>query len=116
MSALGLLLVGLGGAFGAVGRFAVGRVLSGRRSLVAVNVAGSLLLGAVLAAPLSDGAVRFAGVGFCGAFTTFSSVAVEVATLAEDGRTGAAAALAVGTLLAALAAILLGAAAVGVLW
>lgn len=116
MTALGLLLVGVGGACGAVGRYAVGRVLSGRPSLVAVNVSGSLLLGAVLGAPLSSELVQLAGVGFCGAFTTFSSVAVEVATLTDDGRPGSAATLAVGTLLAALAAVLLGAAAVGMVW
>ncbi|GAB3414863.1 hypothetical protein GCM10027435_10330 [Haloparvum alkalitolerans] len=116
MTAVDLLLVGIGGACGAVGRHAVGRALSGRRSLVAVNVAGSLLLGAVLAAPLSPSAMRFAGVGFCGAFTTFSSVAVEVATLTDEGRSGAAAALAGGTLIAALSAVLLGAAAVEAAW
>ena len=43
-------------------------------------------------------------------------IVLAVATLTADGRPGAATALACGTLLAALAAVLLGAAVVGVLW
>ena len=104
------LAVGLGGSAGALARYAVGERIE-RRALdtLLVNVAGSLLLGVVLGAPVG-GAVRpAAGAGFCGAFTTFSSFAVETIRLAEDGRgTAAAVANAAGMLALALPAALLG--------
>ena len=103
------LAVGLGGSAGALARYAVGERIE-RRALdtLLVNVTGSLLLGVVLGAPVG-GAVRLAaGAGFCGAFTTFSSFAVETIRLAEDGRGTAAVANAAGMLALALPAALLG--------
>jgi CrcB protein len=103
------LAVGVGGATGALARYAVGEALE-RRALdtLVVNVLGSLLLGVVLGAPLG-GTVRLAaGAGFCGAFTTFSSFAVETVRLAEEGRGRAAAANAAVTLALALPATFLG--------
>jgi CrcB protein len=85
-----VLLVGAGGVVGAVSRYLVGRRLSGRRTTVAVNVAGSALLGLLVSLPLGDGVLLVAGTGFCGAFTTFSSFAVAVAEDATDGRLRAA--------------------------
>ena len=96
------LAVGGGGAVGAVCRHAVGLWLTGRRSLVAVNVAGSVALGGVLAAPIGPTVVLVAGVGFCGAFTTFSSFAVEAVRTAADGDLGTAVRFAVGTVLLAV--------------
>jgi CrcB protein len=110
------LAVGLGGAAGAVTRFAVGSAVERRAvDTVAVNVLGSFLLGAVLAAGLSGSLELAAAVGFCGAFTTFSSFAVETVRLAEDGQTVGTLVYAVGTLLAALAAALVGSAVGGLL-
>ena len=97
------LAVGGGGAVGAVCRHAVGLWLTGRRSLVAVDVVGSVALGAVLAAPVGHTFVLVAGVGFCGAFTTFSSLAVEAVRTAADGEVGTATLFAVGTVLLAVA-------------
>ncbi|WP_066411767.1 fluoride efflux transporter FluC [Halorubrum aethiopicum] len=111
---LGAVAVGLGGAAGATCRHLVGLAVSGRRSLVAVNVLGSLALGAVLAAPVGSAVALGIGVGFCGAFTTFSSFAVETVSAAESGESGVAVGFALGVLLAAVAAVLLGAAIVAV--
>lgn len=91
MELVNALAVGLGGAAGALARYAVGLAV-GRRAVdtLAVNVLGSFLLGFVLGIGV-DGVLRLgAGVGFCGAFTTFSSHAVEAVRLAEDGDTVAA--------------------------
>jgi CrcB protein len=101
-----LLAVGCGGAAGAVSRYAVS-LATDRRGLdvLAVNVAGSFALGFVLGAGFDDPVALALGVGFCGAFTTFSSFAVETVGLAEDGEPIAAAVYAGGTLSLALLAV-----------
>jgi CrcB protein len=103
------LAVGGGGAVGALARYAVGATIE-RRALdtLVVNVLGSFALGVVLAVGFGDTATLAAGVGFCGAFTTFSSFAVESVRLAEDEGAGVAAVYAAGTLVVALLAVVLG--------
>jgi len=108
-------LVGVGGAFGAMGRHAVGLRIDGRRSVVAVNALGSLALGALTAAPIGSQLALFAAVGFCGAFTTFSSVTVETVSTAADGDADSAALFAAETLVTALLAFLLGTVVVGLI-
>ena len=77
--------VGLGGALGAVARHAIGLAIESRWSLIVVNTVGSFTLGLVVAAPVDSVVGLAVGVGFCGAFTTFSSFAVETVTTAEQG-------------------------------
>lgn len=58
-------------------------------SVLLVNVVGSLILGATMAAVqrlgLGSGFVLFLGIGFCGSFTTMSSLAFETANLMDAG-------------------------------
>ncbi|WP_336134723.1 fluoride efflux transporter FluC [Natronomonas amylolytica] len=116
MALVSALAVGLGGAAGALARYAVGQAIEGRGvDTLAVNVLGSFAIGVLLAAGLGETALLAGAVGFCGAFTTFSSFAVETVRLAEDGETGTAAANAAGTLLLALLAVLVGTAVGGFL-
>lgn len=91
------LLVGIGGFLGANARFvlarAIGTAVATRFPLgtFAINVTGSFLLGllgTVVAARLtpSSESMRLAlGVGFLGAYTTFSTFEFETHALVEDG-------------------------------
>jgi CrcB protein len=100
--------VGLGGVVGAVARYLVGlRVERAPLHTVLVNCLGSFLLGVLVAAPVDGTALLVAGTGFCGAFTTFSTAAVETVELAVEGRRRALLAVA-GMLGGALLAVLLG--------
>ncbi|WP_144799724.1 fluoride efflux transporter FluC [Halorubrum depositum] len=110
---LAAALVGVGGSLGAVARHAVGLRIEGRRSVVVVNAFGSLALGAALAAPIGSAATLLLAVGACGAFTTFSSFAVETVSTARVGEGDVAVGFAAANLLAALAAFLVGSALVG---
>ena len=74
-----LLLVALGGAVGAALRFVVAHHLDSRVpwGTLLVNVAGSFLLGLWSGLALGENAMALLGVGFCGAFTTYSAFAVQ---------------------------------------
>lgn len=104
-----VVLVGLGGVAGALARHLVGERIDARTGdTLAVNVLGSLALGAVLAAPVGDSVALALGTGFCGAFTTFSTFAFETVRLFETGERRRAVANAVVNLAGALAAVWLG--------
>lgn len=108
------LLVGVGGVLGAVARYLLGeRLPDAQVHTLAVNVLGSAVLGGLLAAPSSDAILLAFGTGFCGAFTTFSTFAVETVRRYERGERRAALAAALANLLGALAGVALGAALVG---
>ncbi len=89
-----------------------------RRSLqfpwttLVVNVSGSLLLGVLVGLVLFHGADHrleiVLGVGFCGGYTTFSTVSVETVRLLQEGRYRAAVLGALGTLVLAVAAAAVG--------
>jgi fluoride exporter len=96
-----VLLIGFAGALGAVSRYAV---QSGINSLAGgptvlgtflVNISGAFVLGLLMALTeegfLSDGPWRTVlAVGFLGAYTTFSTLVLDVTLKAEDGRIEAA--------------------------
>jgi CrcB protein len=91
------VLIGVGGFFGANARYLV-NTLTARHidpslpwGTLTVNVLGSFVIGSFLAwtteRVLADPAYRLLiAVGFCGAFTTFSSFAFETANLFEQGQ------------------------------
>lgn len=104
MTALGLdpaVLVGLGGALGAVLRHLVGVALDSDvfpYGTLAVNVVGSGVLATIAALGAGSPVALFVGVGACGAFTTFSGFAFETVRMWETGARRRAAANALGTL------------------
>lgn len=89
-----LLFVASGGALGALGRAATGRLITTDFpfATLLVNILGSFGLGALQAIdPLQQSAwMLFAGVGLCGAFTTFSTFILETVLLFRAGLTGTA--------------------------
>lgn len=97
-----VLVVGAGGVVGAVSRYLVGQRVTGRRATATVNLLGSVLLGVVVSLPSAGPLLLAVGPGFCGAFTTFSSFAVEVAELSTDGAERLAGRYALSMLLGAL--------------
>lgn len=74
-----VLLVALGAAVGAPLRFAWGHLADGRWPVgtLLVNVLGSGLLGYFSGLALGGDTLALLGVGFCGALTTWSGLAVQ---------------------------------------
>ncbi len=106
-----VLLVVLGAALGAPLRLLAERVAVARRGrgsvlgTLTVNVAGSLVLGALLGAgDAPAGVVALVGTGFCGTLTTFSTFGADVVRLVEERVDGRACAYLAGTLVLGLGA------------
>lgn len=87
-----LLGVGVLGGLGAIARFLLDGAVAGRLGrafpygTLAVNISGALLLGLLAGAALHGDGYRLAGTGFLGAYTTFSTWALESHRLGEDGQ------------------------------
>lgn len=117
-----LLAIFVGGAAGAalrVGLASAFPTASGSWPWVTftINVAGAFLLGYSVTRlqerlPLSTFRRPFVGTGFCGAFTTFSTMQVELLQMLQHGHAGLAGAYAAASLLAGYLAIYTGTAVV----
>ncbi len=92
-----LVLIGVAGAAGALCRLGIANLVPARTlplATLVVNVGGAFALGLVLAwvSPrLGPATASVVSVGFLGAFTTFSTFAMETVALHQSGRAGAAA-------------------------
>jgi fluoride exporter len=111
----GFLLVGLGGALGAMARFGVGRLLGATAfpwATLAVNVLGGLLMGLLagwlVARGGSEPARLFLGVGLLGGFTTFSAFSLETLLLIDRGEAGHAAAYVAASVIASVGSVAAG--------
>jgi CrcB protein len=118
---LPLCLVAIGGVLGTAARYGVSLTLpttTGRWPVgtFVVNMVGSFVLGALLeglARRGQDTGIRqrarlLIGTGFCGAFTTFSTLAVETDLLVRSHHPGLALAYAAGSLAGGLLVTALG--------
>ncbi|GAA2892547.1 putative fluoride ion transporter CrcB 2 [Actinoplanes cyaneus] len=110
-----VLFVALGAAIGAPLRYLTDRYVQARYGTgfpwgtLAVNVAGSLVLGLVLGMRLPSGLTALIGTGFCGALTTYSTFSWETLTFARQGEQAKAFAYVLVSVLAGLGAATLGA-------
>jgi len=92
MSGPVLLGVGLLGGVGAVARFALDGAVSERLGrefpygTLVVNLLGAFVLGVLAGAAVHGDGYRLLATGLLGAFTTFSTWALESHRLGEDGR------------------------------
>jgi CrcB protein len=114
------LLVGLGGAVGAMSRYGfglfVGRFHNGPFPLATfgVNAIGSLLMGLLIGllartTPEWQSEARlFVAVGILGGFTTFSAFSLDVVTLIERGNLITASIYAVASMIVAVLALFAG--------
>ena len=91
-----LMIIGCGGFFGAISRYLVSELVfivfgTGMPyGTLMVNVVGSFLLGIVAQLALAGNFLTtttssFLGIGFLGAFTTFSTFSVQTLELLESG-------------------------------
>ncbi len=114
-----LILIGLGGAAGAVARYLVDGWVTDRTGAtfpwgtLAVNASGTFLLGILFALVVERGGLPtgLRGpvlIGFIGAYTTFSTWMLESWSLIEGGSFGLGLANVVGSTLVGLVAILIG--------
>jgi len=114
------LLVGAGGALGAVSRYQAGRLAFrwfGPEQIwgtFAVNIAGGLLMGVLIGWLAATGRADqqyirlFGAVGFLGGFTTFSAFSLEVANMVERKAILPAFGYAASSVVVALAAVFVG--------
>lgn len=110
------LLVGLGGAIGSMLRYAISLLVTVKQfpyGTFIVNIAGSFIIGAVLALSLKNELLSnnwkiFLATGICGGFTTFSAFAAENMALLQSGKYGIALVYIMASLLLGIAAVVLG--------
>lgn len=105
----------LGGAAGALARVAIGELFPSRPTswpwaVFAINVTGAFILGYFVTRlqerlPLSTYRRPFAGTGFCGAFTTFSTMQLQILKMLDHHVYGLAAGYAAASLTAGYLAI-----------
>jgi fluoride exporter len=120
------LLVVLGAMVGAPLRYLTDRAVQSRHDSVfpwgtfGVNVAGSFVLGLLYAAArvhgVSPHVMALAGIGFCGALTTYSTFGYETVRLLEDGSRFYALANVGASLVAGLGSAFCGAAVAAAIW
>lgn len=92
MSTFHVLLVGIGGFFGAISRLWVSQFISKwfvsgfPAATLVINLIGSLFLGIMVGSGMEGSLFMLLGTGFMGAFTTFSTFKLEAIQLQVDKR------------------------------
>src|SRR5690348_10791367 len=86
---MNILLIMIGGFFGALSRYGIGRLVKKRNAplfpfaTLIVNLVGAFLLGCLVGSGIGSEWQSLIGTGFMGAFTTFSTLKFETVDLLE---------------------------------
>jgi CrcB protein len=90
---MNFILVAIGGGIGAIIRYRIGLFFSKEKKFNGtwvVNVSGSMLLGLLWSLYqrniLSEAGWLIVGVGFCGAYTTFSTFGYETLSMIQEKK------------------------------
>ncbi len=85
MSGIEILMVGIGGFFGAIARYFISKKLNNNTFLpigtLTINLLGAFLLGIIMGVKADTMNALLLGTGFMGAFTTFSTLNLEMVQL-----------------------------------
>lgn len=113
-----VLLIFLGGGFGSVLRYIIGRWLNNTGSAIPygtffVNILGSLIIGVILgyvakSTTDANNYVLLLATGFCGGFTTFSAFAYENHLLLKNGDYASFLLYTFGSIILGIIAVFLG--------
>ena len=113
-------MIGIGGSLGATARFLLGNLIRRGTQKIdpfpigtwIINITGSFLLGILtglhLTNLISDWLWFFGGVGFCGAYTTFSTFGNETITLIQENKLKLAAIYVVTSIIFAIISAMIG--------
>lgn len=102
------ILVGMGGALGAMLRYGVTLMFtflqwSSNVGIFIVNAVGSICMGLLVGCFQQSPWLLMATIGICGGFTTFSTFSMQSVTLMQQGRIGAAVLYVIGTVVVCIA-------------
>ena len=109
-----LIFVGIGGAFGSLARFQLGKIISERSKTTfpigtfLINITGALLLGIVSSLDVNKNMYLLFGDGFLGAYTTFSTFMYEGFNLFQENEKMNAFTYVLGSLLLGVIGYVLG--------
>jgi CrcB protein len=87
-----IIFVSIGGFFGAISRFALSNRIQNRKKTsfpagtLTVNLIGAFLLGLLIGMQMKGYHYPLLGIGFMGAFTTFSTLMLESEQLRKAGK------------------------------
>lgn len=113
---MNFICIALGGFIGAVSRYLISNLIPSSNfplSTFIINITGSLVIGFVLLLSYERWSATpqfrlFLAIGLLGAFTTFSTYAVETLDLINQGRVLLAFSYYVGSIVAGVLAVILG--------
>ncbi len=112
------VMVAIGGALGAMARFAVYNLAAAGKiyaqvATFGINAVGAFVIGALYVVIVENGGLQPYGqqlltIGFLGAFTTYSSYSLDALRMFEQGQIGVAILYLLGTMVVCLLATWLG--------